>query len=76
MKYIIPNANCDIDTIQVTVYGLNNLDYTVYNKVDDILNVKSTDPIYFVKEIENNNYELQFGNGKIGQALEIGRAHV
>lgn len=66
LKYIIPNANVDTDSIKVTV------DTVPYSLVDNVVNVESTSLVYWVKEIDDNLYEIQFGDDAIGKALTNG----
>lgn len=70
-RFVIPNSNCDTETITVTVK-----DSTLSTDVQEYVNAKTvnkqlvdldaTDKIYFLKEIEDGKYEIEFGNGVIG----------
>ena len=72
-SYIISNQNCDISTLTVDVYdNPNSSEKTKFSRVDDIISVKVDDPVYFIKEIEGGKYEIQFGNGRIGRAVNNG----
>jgi len=72
-RYIISNANCDISTLTVDVLENNNSTIvTKYRNVDNILSITGTDAVYFIKEIENGQYEIQFGNDRIGKAVNTG----
>jgi hypothetical protein len=72
-SYIISNENCDISTLTVDVYdNPNTSEKTKFNQVDDIIAVKVNQPVYFIKEIEGGKYEIQFGNGRIGRAVNNG----
>lgn len=72
-SYIISNENCDISTLTVDVYdNPNTSEKTKFNQVDDIIAVKVDEPVYFIKEIEGGKYEIQFGNGRIGRAVNNG----
>lgn len=72
-KFTIPNANVDLSTVTVTVQANSTSSTTeVFYRNEDILALDSTTPVYFVKEIEDELYELEFGNGVIGKALESG----
>ena len=73
VNYIISNANCDISTISVDVYdSLNSTIKTKYTQVNDILTVKDTDTVFFVKEIDGGKYEIEFGNDRIGKSVISG----
>ena len=72
-KYIIPNQDVDLTTINVRVQqSLTSSVFDTYVRSEEIIALNSEDRIYFVKEIEGELYELQFGNGIIGKALENG----
>lgn len=73
LKYIIPNKSVDMSTLSVTVQDhITSSNFVKKTKVDDILNVKSTDDVFFVKQREDMLYEIYFGNGVLGKALTIG----
>jgi len=69
----IPNAGVDLSTLKVVVQA-NSQSTTsdVYNSSDTIINVTSDSLVYFVKEIDNEIYQLEFGNGVIGKPLQNG----
>jgi hypothetical protein len=72
-KYIISNKNVDVDTVKVIVKeSSSSTAVTTYTLASDILNVKSTDTVFFLKEIYDNNFEVSFGNDKLGKALTNG----
>jgi hypothetical protein len=73
VTYTIPNADVDISTLQVRVQ--DNATSSVFNTFvnqEDILNLDGTSQVYFIKEIEGQLYELEFGNNVIGKALDNG----
>ena len=72
-RYTISNIDCDISTLTVDVLAnINSTVTTKFKKVTDILTVTSTDNVYFIKEIENGLYEIQFGNDRIGKSVNNG----
>ena len=72
-KVTIPNYNVDITTLKVLVQeSTQSTTYTTFNLVSTIANINNTTPVYFINEIENQYFELQFGDGILGKALEIG----
>jgi hypothetical protein len=72
-KYILPNADVDLSTLTVRVQetATSSL-FETWNRNEDLLNIDSESKVFFVKEIENEFYELEFGNGVIGKALNSG----
>lgn len=72
-RYIIPNADVDLGTISVRVQdNASSALFTSYVNNEELLTLTGNDPVYFVKEIENELYELEFGNDTVGKALEDG----
>ena len=73
-KFVIPTANLDAETIRVNVReNANSSSLTKFEKVSNILDVSAKDPIFFVQEIDDSRYELIFGDGVLGKALEDGQ---
>jgi len=70
-RYIIENSNVDVSTLSVSVFNspLTSLS-TRYNLAQDIIDVKSDSKIFFIQEIEDQKYELIFGDGIFGDRLE------
>ena len=72
-RYTISNTNCDLSTLIVSVSdNINSSNVTKFRKVTDILTVTATDAVYFIKEIEDGKYEIQFGNDRIGKSVNAG----
>lgn len=78
-RFILPNTGIDIDTLRVkvrpsesssvatTYYKKDNL---FDNNLNSVLNEEST--IFFLQEVEGEQYELIFGDGVFGKKLEDG----
>ena len=70
-RFILNNSFIDTSTISVYVKGINDSGLGVeYSSVDNILEVNSTSRIYLLQEVQDEKYELLFGDGLIGQKLE------
>ena len=70
-RFILNNPFIDTSTISVYVKGINDSGLGVeYSSVDNILEVNSTSRIYLLQEVQDEKYELLFGDGLIGQKLE------
>lgn len=68
-KYIIPNENADLSTLTVRVQeDLNVSAYTSYLLADNITEVSSATKAFFLKEIDEQLYEIYFGDGVVGFA--------
>jgi len=71
--FVLPDNNIDTTTISVSVSpNSGNTSTQVYNQVTDILDVTSETPVYFLQESKNGNYEIYFGDGVVGKALNDG----
>ena len=72
-RYMVPNSNADMKTLVVRVQeSAQSTVFHTYTRSDSILNITGSDRAYFVKEIENQLYELKFGDGFIGMELSNG----
>lgn len=70
-KYIIPNPNTDTDTLTVKVFPtLQSNASVLYTKSTDFVGLTSESPVYFIQEIQDQTYELIFGDGVFGKKLE------
>ena len=70
-RFILNNSFIDTSTISVYVKGINDSGLGVeYSSVDNILNVDSSSKIYLLQEVQDEKYELLFGDGLIGKKLE------
>ena len=69
-RFILNNPFIDTSTISVYVRESNESGAGIqYFSVDNILNVNSTSKIYLLQEVQDEKYELLFGDGLIGQKL-------
>jgi hypothetical protein len=73
VQYILPNANIDLSTLKVRVQdNSTSSNFLTFVNQEEIINLDGTSQVYFVKEIEGQLYELEFGNDTIGKALVNG----
>jgi len=68
-RFVLPNTNIDTTTIRVSVKNQITEQYTQYS---NILNVDENSRIFLIQEIEDQKYELRFGDGIIGKKLDSG----
>ena len=68
-RFILPNANIDATSIRVTVQSTTNEIYSLYN---NILQVDSNSKLFLIQEIEDEKYEILFGDGIIGKKPPAG----
>ena len=70
-RFILPNPNIDTTTIRVSVKPSSGSRISrKYTQSDSLFNVTPTSPIYWVQEIQDERYELIFGDGVYGIKLE------
>lgn len=68
------NQNVDTSTISVTVSPSNtsNISY-VYTRATSAVTVNATSNVYFLFETNAGDYEIQFGDNRLGRNLNIGQ---
>ena len=70
-KYILENSNIDTSTISVIVRNTESSSVTRnFAFSDSILNVTADSRVFFIQEIEDERYELIFGDGVFGKKLD------
>jgi hypothetical protein len=71
--FTLPNANIDTSTLRVLVQenGQSTTSETFINAAS-LLDVTPNTPAYFLREVDNELYTIEFGNGIIGKGLTIG----
>jgi hypothetical protein len=63
-KFVIPNPSVDTTSIRVFVTDLANEEYNQYS---NILNIDANSKIFLVQEVEDEKYELLFGDNVFGK---------
>ena len=72
-RFILDNSFIDTSTIVVKVKGLSDSgEGREYSRVDNILNINKSSEIYLIQEVQDEKYELLFGDGYFGKKLENG----
>ena len=70
-RFIIDSPNIDSSTIRSYVSGLSDAGKgRKYSVVDNILKLDKNSEIYLIQEIQDEKYELLFGDGLFGKKLE------
>ena len=72
-RFILDSPNIDSSTIRVFVSG--PADTTIgrkYSMVDNILNIDKNSEIFLAQEVQDEKYEILFGDGLFGRKLENG----
>jgi hypothetical protein len=71
-RFILDNANIDTSTIKVYVSEQEGILGDEFYLIDDIVRTDENSSIYLIQEIQDERYELFFGDGLIGRKLENG----
>tara|TARA_Y100000004_G_scaffold190941_1_gene248879 strand:- start:2567 stop:4444 length:1878 start_codon:yes stop_codon:yes gene_type:complete len=72
-KFIIPNADADTTTLTVTIQNsATDTTTNVYTLASNYQNLTDTSKVYFLQEGEDGKFEVYFGDGIVGKALEDG----
>lgn len=72
-RFILENSFIDSSTIRVYVKGSSDSGLGIkYSLVDNIFQVNSNSQIFLIQEVQDEKYQLLFGDGFFGQKLENG----
>jgi len=72
-RFIIPNSFVDTSSIVVKVKDTSSSSNTrIWGLVDNIVGIKTTSENYLIQEVQDEKYELIFGDGQLGKKLSNG----
>lgn len=71
-KVILQNENIDTSTIRVTVNDPSSLNISVYKYVEKIIDLNSSSEVFFIREIEDQQYHIYFGKNNLGKEPAVG----
>ena len=72
-RFILPNTGIDTTLIGVTIKtNESSTAETKYSYQDSLFDIKSDSKVYYLQEVEDERYELFFGDGVFGKKLEEG----
>ena len=70
-RFILDNPNIDSASIRVFVKGINDSGLgREYKVADNILNLDKNSEIFLLQEVQDERYEILFGDGYFGRPLE------
>jgi len=73
-RFIIPNSYVDTSTFVVRIKdSVTSSNTKIWNLVDNIVGVKTTTEQYLIQEVQDERYELIFGDGYLGKKLDNGQ---
>lgn len=72
-RFVIPNTNVDTSTLTISVLN-SSTDSTsrTFTLAQNLVELQSTDQIYFLEEVEDGQFEVKFGDGIFGVSLSPG----
>ena len=69
-RFLLKNQNIDTTTIRVKVFqSQQSTAFELYDYAENILNVNPESKVFSLTEIEDENYEVKFGDGVFGRKL-------
>jgi hypothetical protein len=72
-RFIIPNENVDTTTLKVSVQtSSGDTTTSTYSLAGGYNQVTPTSNVYFIQEAEDGKFEIYFGDGVVGNALDDG----
>lgn len=72
-RFIIQDEDVDISTLQVRVFdNADKINSRVFNQAKELTSIKLDSDVYFIAENPDGRYEIFFGDGVLGTALEDG----
>ena len=72
-RFVLDNSFIDTSTIVVYVKGVGDVGIgPEFKKIDNIIGITTTSKTFLLQEIQDERYELLFGDGTFGRKLEDG----
>jgi hypothetical protein len=72
-RFLINDDRADTTTLSVVVQNsATDTTQTTFTQATDISGLTSTSNVYFIQEVEDGQYEIYFGDGILGSAIEDG----
>lgn len=69
-RFLLRNQNVDTTTIRIKIFESAQASaFELYDYAENILNVNPESKVFFLTEIEDENYEVKFGDGVFGRKL-------
>jgi len=70
-RFLLQNPNIDASSIKVFVSGSADDGLgREYSMIDNILNINKNSEVFFIQEVQDEKYEILFGDGYFGKKLE------
>jgi hypothetical protein len=73
-EVILDNVGIDVSTIRVNIYDSStSTTFNIYTLSENILTLSPASQVFFVTEVEDENYKVSFGDGTLGKNLTPGQ---
>ena len=70
-RFVLPNTGIDSSTIRVLVRDTEtNTTARTFNLAESLFKITSTSNVFFLQEVEDERYEIIFGDGIFGEKLQ------
>ena len=72
-RIVLPLKSLDVSTLRVAVFNdQTSSTHAIYEKSSSAMNVTGGSEVYWLQETRGELFELKFGDGVFGKALEVG----
>ena len=72
-KFILSNPQIDTSSVRVNIFENENTTSKIpFFAAKNILDINASSPVFFIEEIDDEKYEITFGDGTFGQKLSTG----
>lgn len=71
-QFVIPETKVDMSSLKVSVFNPGSGVTTVFSAAGSIVDTLPTDNVFFSKQRSDGFYEIYFGDGIFGSAVDIG----
>jgi hypothetical protein len=72
-RFVLKNPNIDTKTARIEVQlNPNEVERTFFTQASNLVEINEESKVYWLEEVDDGYYELSFGDGHFGAALEDG----
>ena len=72
-RIVLPLKTIDVSTLKVAVFpSQTSDDFTIYERSTTAMDITAESEVYWLQETRGELFELKFGDGTFGKALEVG----
>lgn len=72
-RLILPLGSLDVSTLKVAVFdNVTSDSHSIYERSNSVVDVGSDSEVYWLQETRGELFELKFGDGVFGKALQVG----